>query len=208
MAIRAGLIFGIVFIAAGIAVAQFPPPLEPGILKALNQLRADPSGYAVILKQRREYYNGYFLEIPGHAYVRTQEGVRPLDEALAALQSIRAGIGLVALSEGLSRAATDHVLDTGRRGLVGHTGADGSDPRQRMARHGAWSGAVGEVISYGQNEAREVIEQLLIDDGVANRGHRKSLLDPRWRYAGIACGFHGRYGTMCVMDLASSYQAR
>jgi uncharacterized protein YkwD len=199
------LLVGVVCVVSGFGAEPTVRELstqavEPGILRALNQLRADPAGYAVILTQRREYYNGYFLEIPGHGYVRTQEGVRPLDEAIAALQSIHAAIGRVALSEGLSRAAADHVLDTGRRGLVGHTGADGSDPTQRMARHGVRSGVVGEAISYGPNEGREVIAQLLIDDGVANRGHRKSLLDPRWRYAGIACGFHGRFGTMCVID--------
>ena len=56
--------------------------------------------------------------------------------------------------------------------------------------------------------ARLGLEVALIDDGVANRGHRKSLLDPRWRYVGIACGLHARYRTVCVMDFASSYKAR
>jgi uncharacterized protein YkwD len=206
MAVRAGLIFGLAFVVPGIAAAQLPPPLEPGILKALNRLRTDPADYSAVLKQQRRYYQGNILAIPGQIDVLTQEGVRPLDEAIAALRSMRAGPGLVSISAGLSRAAADHARDTGRHGLMSHAGTDGSDFMKRIERYGTWSGAIGEDIAYGASDARDVITQLLIDDGVANRGHRESLLDPRWRYVGIACGVHARYGTVCVMDFAASYR--
>lgn len=207
MNIRAGLIFGILCIVPGIAGAQLMP-LEPGILKALNQLRADPARYATVLRQQRQYYHGNILAIPGQTDMLTREGVRPLDEAIAALGSMQRGLGLVTFSAGLLRAADDHARDTGPRGLTGHVSTDGSDFNRRIERYGTWSGAIGEDISYGARDAREVIADLLIDDGVANRAHRKSLLDPRWRYVGIACSDHARYRTVCVLDLASSYQAR
>jgi hypothetical protein len=197
------LIFGISFAAPVIAAAQVLPPLESGILKALNQFRVDPAGYATVLRQQRRYYRGDLLEIPGQTDLLTREGVRPLDEAIADLESKRASLGRVALSAGLSRAATDHVLEAGRRGLISH-----GDFQKRIEHYGIWSGAIGEDISYGPREGREVIVGLLIDDGVANRAHRESLLDPRWRYVGIACGFHSRYGTMCVLDLAADYRDR
>jgi hypothetical protein len=208
MIIRAGLAFGIAFVALQIAAAQRVSPVETGILKALNQLRAEPSSYVALLIERRPYYQGKLLRIPGKPDLITQEGVRPLDEAIAALRSIPAPPGRVVLSAGLSHAAADHVVDSGPRGLTGHRSSDGSDFTARIARYGTWSGEIGEEISYGPDEAREVILELLIDDGVANRGHRKSLLDARWKYAGIACGPHARYGTMCVIDFASGYQDR
>jgi hypothetical protein len=208
MSVRTVPIFGILFIASGIAAAQLPPPLEPGILKALNQLRADPAGYEVVLRQQRLYYHGNILAIPGRIDLLTREGVHPLDEAIASLRSMQGSLGLVTFSAGLSRAADDHARDTGPRGLIGHAGADGSDFSRRIERYGRWSGEIGEDISYGARDAREVIADLLIDDGVANRAHRKSLLDPRWRYVGIACSAHARYRTVCVLDLASGYQAR
>jgi uncharacterized protein YkwD len=198
------LTFGFLLTAPGFAAAQF----EPGILAALNQFRADPAGYAAVLKQQRQYYQGNILAIPGLPDLLTQEGVRPLDEAIADLSAIRGGLGIVTLSAGLSRAAADHARDTGLRGLTSHRGTDGSDPTTRIERYGAWSGVIGEEISYGARDAREVIGNLLIDDGVANRSHRKSLLNPRWRYVGIACAFHARYRTVCVLDLASTYKAR
>ena len=207
MAIRSGLIFGILCIAPGIATAQLMP-LEPGILRALNRLRADPAGYAAVLIEQRRYYRGNILAIPGQTDLLTREGVRPLEEAIAALRSMQRGLGLVTFSAGLSRAADDHARDTGPRGLTGHVSTDGSDFNRRIERYGTWSGAIGEDISYGARDAREVIADLLIDDGVANRAHRKSILDPRWRYVGIACSDHARYRTVCVLDLASSYQAR
>jgi len=161
-----------------------------------------------VLRRQRAYYQGNILAIPGLPEMLTREGVRPLDEAIADLSAMQGGLGLVTLSAGLSRAATDHARDTGLRGLTSHAGTDGSNPTKRIERYGTWSGAIGEDISYGAREAREVISDLLIDDGVANRAHRKSLLDARWRYVGIGCAFHARYRTVCVLDFASSYTAR
>lgn len=191
-----------------VVAASLPSSLEPGILKELNQLRANPGGFVGILRQQRQYYHGNLLTIPGQPDLITQEGVRPLDEAIAVLQSTHAHLGSLTLSSGLSRAAADHVLDNGRLGLVGHTSADGTDFSKRIARYGAWSGDIGEAITYGAHQAREVVVDLLIDDGVASRGHRKTLLDPRWHDVGIACGPHAHYGTMCVIDFASTYQDR
>jgi hypothetical protein len=203
MALWPRLIFGMAFCALWTAAAPRETRLEPGILAALNQLRADPSSYVAVLREQRPFYRGDLLEIPGQPDLRTREGVRPLDEAIAALRLMHANLGRVALSAGLSRAAADHVIETGRRGLMGH-----GDFGKRIERYGTWLGGIGEDISYGPREGREIIVNLLIDDGVADRGHRRSLLDPRWRYVGIACGFHARYGTMCVMDFASNFEER
>jgi hypothetical protein len=195
MAVHSLLIFGIAF--------ALNAPLESEILKALNQFRADPAGYAAVLREQHRHYHGNILERPGQPDLITREGVLALDEAISALESIHTGRDRVSLSNGLSRAAADHVLESGRRGLISH-----GDVERRIARYGTWSGAIGEDITYGPRVAREVIANLLVDDGVADRGHRRSLLDPRWRYVGIACGFHARYGTMCVLDFASNYQDR
>jgi hypothetical protein len=51
----------------------------------------------------------------------------------------------------------------------------------------------------------DVIEDMLIDDGVADRGHRRNVYDSRARTAGIACGPHPRYGTVCVMVHAGGF---
>lgn len=187
-------------------MAQFLPPPAPLVLETFNQFRANPSSFVSILQERRKYFVGNLLRIPGEPDLLTSEGVIPLDEAVQQIRSMRVALSPVALSEGLSHAAADHVLDTGGIGITSHTGMDGSTLTKRIARYGTWSGGVSEVIDYGARNAAEVILNLLIDDGVANRGHRKSVLDPRWHYVGIACGPHSVLRTMCVIDFAAGFK--
>ena len=149
-------------------------------------MRADPAKYAELLKERKE---SAAVKEAIHALKRTAP--RPELER----------------SEALESAARDHVRDIGPKGLVQHKGRDGSQPVDRMARHGIKRTAVAEVISFGPSQARDVVIQLVIDEGVKDRGHRKILLDPEFRFAGAACGPHKVYGTMCVIDLAGPTRA-
>jgi uncharacterized protein YkwD len=190
----------LIFITALIASPALPqklPPLERGILDEINRLRASPSAYAGLVKKWR---------IPDETSYSSEDAVRVLDEAVSELQSIRTERGELVLSRGLTRSAADHVHDSGGRGLVGHTGADGTSFRTRIERYGAWSGSSAENIAYGLKDPREVVIALLVDYGIKDRGHRKNLLNPFWRYVGISCGEHTVYGTMCVMDFAQSYR--
>jgi hypothetical protein len=43
---------------------------------------------------------------------------------------------------------------------------------------------------------------LIIDSGVASRGHRRNIFHPDLAVVGVACGPHRDYGAMCVMDFA------
>jgi uncharacterized protein YkwD len=173
------------------------PPLERGIFDEINRLRASPSDYASLVKKWR---------IPDETSFSNEDGVRVLDEAVSELQAIRLDRGELILSRGLSRSAADHVRDSGGRGLVGHTGPDGSSFQARIERYGAWSGSSAENIAYGLKDPRELVIALLVDYGVKDRGHRKNLLNPFWHYVGIACGPHTVFGTMCVIDFAASYR--
>jgi hypothetical protein len=64
------------------------------------------------------------------------------------------------------------------------------------------------VISFGPEQPPAVVIDLVVDDGVPDRGHRKILLDDRLRFAGAACGPHTIYRTMCVIDLADTLTVR
>jgi uncharacterized protein YkwD len=72
-----------------------------------------------------------------------------------------------------------------------------------MRRRGIAHRSMGEAISYGAAGLQVVID-LIVDDGVPDRGHRHAILNPIYREVGIAIGPHRRYGTMCVMDFAAA----
>ena len=106
----------------------------------------------------------------------------------------------------MSAGAADHVRDHGPRGSLGHAGRDQSTPASRISRYGRWFGVVSENIQYGRPAgAHDVVADLLVDDGVPDRGHRRNMLDPVVRVAGVACGPHVTYGQMCVIVHAGDY---
>ncbi|MCW4460784.1 hypothetical protein OK349_03625 [Sphingomonas sp. BT-65] len=100
-----------------------------------------------------------------------------------------------------SLAPRDHVEEQGPRGVTGHPSANGDRVRQRLVRRGGGA-YVAEVITYGPPSAVEVVRQLIVDDNVPDRGHRRSVYAAQWAYAGAACGPHKRYKVMCVVTFA------
>ena len=181
--------------------------LARDIHSEINTARRDPAAYASHLEQLLPRFDATLLERPGRPHLRTEEGAAAVREAIAALQS-RGPVGPLRFSDGLTAAAADHVEDQGPVGGLEHLGTDGSDPADRASRYGQWVGAMAENIAFGENPAREVVIQLLVDDGVSDRGHRDNLLDPKWGAEGVACGPHRDYRQICVMDYAVNYVER
>lgn len=205
---RRAALMAAVLLAGGVGYAQQLTRQEIGVFNAVNQLRARPSAFVRTLETLRGYYQGNLFVSPGHVPIQTQEGVRAVDEAIGALRRSSMPLARLTLSRGLSDAAALLVRDAGAKGLVGHTSSDGENLTARIDRFGNWSGSIGECISYGDADPGGVVAQLLIDDGVRNRGHRVNLLNPAWRYVGVSCGAHAVYGGMCVIDFAVVFQER
>lgn len=169
---------------------------ESQVLSELNEVRANPSAYANWLSRVKNS-------------ITTIEGSGVIDEAIHALRSTES-MPPLQHSMGMSIAARDHVKDQGPKGTIGHTDSNGAGPCQRVARYGVLPHPQGcsENVSYGMMTPQDVVRQLIVDDGVPDRGHRKIVLNPRLAIAGIACGAHVRYRTMCVIDYAKIYQDR
>jgi len=189
------------------AVPSYLSRLEAQVLAELNHVREAPRSYAAALGELRKHYRGRLLELPGQVPLMTVEGAAALDEAVRALRASPA-LPRFLCSPGMSRAARGHAEDIGPRGLTSHVGSRGTDPFRRLQCCGTWEGAAGENIQYGGRDAREVVVQLLIDDGVPGRGHRKNVLSSRFRVVGVGCGRHARFRTVCVIDFAAGYRER
>lgn len=193
----------------------FTEPLTTAVLTEIaadivaetNLLRADPATYADKLEALRSYYEGRLLKIPGQPAVETVEGVAALEEAIAALNSTGAVATLTSV-DGLTQGAADHANDIGPRGMVGHSGTDGSSPLQRVQRYGTIppGNRLGENITYGPPTlAAWHVIQLVVDDNVPDRGHRKALLRRDYRFTGVACAPHTVFRIVCVATYASDY---
>jgi hypothetical protein len=184
--------------------------VEKDVILELNKVRTNPAKYAELyIKPRLAWFNGTGdgngYKAPGQSgTIVTVEGPAAVQECIADL-STRESAQILVLREGLFKAARDHTRDTGAKGIVGHTGSDSSTISGRMNRYGQWGGTMGENISYGASDGREIVIQLLIDDNVPNRGHRTNNMDKSFGCMGVSIGSHTRYETMCVIDFAGQY---
>jgi len=193
------------------AEADFLTPVEKDVILEMNKARADPKKYAELyIKPMLQYKwggpfgsNSYLIP-GGTVYMSTSEGKNGIQSCINDL-SKRQSMPPLLPSKGLFLAAKDHANDTGPKGITGHTGSDKSTLAQRINRYGRWDGRCGENISYGYNTGRDILVQLLVDDGVSNRGHRNNILNKDFKYTGAAIGSHKSYTYLCVIDYANVY---
>lgn len=175
--------------------------LEDQVLDRINFVRQNPNQYADQLRDYRRHFDGVVLKLPGDRNgVITQEGTHAVDEAIDFLER-QAPLPPLGRGDLLELAARDHARQQGPIGARGHVSIDGASPGERVRRRGG-DIYVGEDISYGYTQPDAIVRQLVVDDGVRDRGHRTLLFNAEIRYAGVGCGGHARYGHMCVVDMS------
>jgi hypothetical protein len=181
--------------------------LERSVHDEMNRMRANPRAYAARLEARRGSYDGLSRIDENGTRILLNEGLPALDEAIAALEAAHR-LPRFAWSDVLHTSANAHATDLNRHDLVGHTSSDGGQLEGRIGRVGTWTGWIAENIAFGPRTGEDVVIGLIVDDGVANRGHREVLLQPDLFVAGTACGPHPTYGVVCVINYASRIEPK
>jgi len=178
-----------VFLLPAIAHAA---DLEEAVLDELNYVRAHPGEYADELRRA-----------PDWAFEQEEAGA--VEEAIDFLERQNPLAPLKGDAR-LDAAARQHAERQAARGEVGHGPAGSLGVRLRAA--GIFAGLSAENISYGSDDARAIVRQLVIDSRVAGRGHRRNIFTASYSAAGVACGGHRQWGSMCVIDFAGALMER
>jgi len=189
---------GVAMAAAGYGPVGGDAQLAREVLAEMNLIRSDPQAYIAILQDYRRQFQGTVVVRPGRINIQTREGATAVDEAIAFLRRQKP-VSPLSPDVILAQTAADHVADQGPTGFIGHYGSDGWDFATRVSRRGG-DPYGGENISYGYDTAREVMIQLLVDDNIADRGHRMNLFRDGFVRAGVSCGPHAVFNHMCVID--------
>lgn len=175
--------------------------LEAAVLFEVNFARTHPAQYGEAL--RRSAYRG---GIEGYSEIGNEDG-DALAEAIDFLSRQRP-LPPLETSQALAAAARAHARAQGETYQVGHVGPGGQTLSERLHAHGVWAGLAAEDISYGYDDPREVVRQLIIDSGVPGRGHRRNIFSASYQAAGVSCAPHRAYGAMCVIDFAGAVVRR
>jgi hypothetical protein len=178
--------------------------LEKAVLEEMNLARTNPGQYAAYLEAWRKYYQGKTFRQPGFDPVDTIEGAVALEEAINFLRNAKP-LPQLQLSKGLCLGAKDQSFDQSKTGDVNHQGKDKSFSWERVARYGEWETPVSENIAYDSGTARDIVINLIIDDGVPARGHRNNIFNSSYIVTGVSCGSHPLFGSMCVCTFAGGF---
>lgn len=197
------LVFLLLFTTPAFAATE----LERVILQELNVARTQPDAYIRYLEHYRSLFKDKTYIQPGtNLLIRTEEGTTAIDEAIGVLRQQRP-LPPLRWADGLARSGAELVQAQAKSSETGH-GSGRLAMAKRIQRHGRWSVAIGEAISYGPyvaDRGRDVIAQLIVDDGVPSRGHRKTIYDQDYRLAGVSCGPHPTFEMACVIDFAGGF---
>jgi uncharacterized protein YkwD len=193
--------------------ASYLGDVEKDVILEINKVRANPQQYAREVVQPildsfiANPWNNPLIRRKGDTWLTTKEGQSVIKELIAELNKTKP-MKILTPSTGMSKAAKEHTKDCSSHNRFDHTGSDGSQFWDRVDRYGKlnlYQSGGGECLSSGSNSGEDIVLQLLIDDGVKNRGHRKILLDSNASKIGVGFGEHPRFNYMCTLDFAFDY---
>ncbi len=147
--------------------------LEPEILSEINRVRTNPQGYAQWLEQQRKYYDGIWLRLPGEKPVRTNRGLKALEEAIAVLKK-QPPLPPLDISKQTAAKATTKLDNFATANNI-------------------------QNISYGRVTPQGIVMSIVVDELFPDRRRRKSLLSANAEDTGVVCKPDPRYAKVCAI---------
>ena len=158
---------------------------ELEMIEEINLIRSNPKGYIPIIKE--------YIKDVKKSGMGFGDPVATAYELIDQLENT-APLSILEPSECVYTAAKIHGEDRMQAGSNDHVGTDGSWPWDRILKECPSFRDGNENLVGGPANVRRAVVLLLVDDGIPNRGHRSTLLNPNWRY--VACYKIGKVGIM------------
>ena len=158
---------------------------EMEMIKEINLIRANPKGYI-------PYIEAYIQKLENDDLNDFTSEIATAKELIAELKTTPT-LSILKPHNGLYKVGEKHGKDLKSRGVIEHTGGDGSWPWDRVKKGTELTDGTENLVG-GSDSVRESVIMLLVDDGIPNRGHRKALLNPKWNY--VACKKVGNVADM------------
>lgn len=173
---------------------------EKAMVKEINLVRSNPKGYIKVV----EAYVVFMKADEAYASFYEDE-IKVADELIEELKNTPV-LSILKPSETLYKIAKAHGDEGKSIGDLGHVGKDGLMPWDRVIKYDAKMQDGNENIVGGPKDIRRSVLTLLVDAGISNRGHRKTLLNPKWTH--VSTYEIGKIGNMPYMWLQQYGQAK
>ena len=180
--------------------------IEVQLQNLINQVRVDPQSMIPDLKEMLKNFRAKYYKIPGtNVNIATDEGEDAVNEAIEELKKVKPMKPLIE-AHGMYFAARDHAEDIGNSGSASHEGSDKSRMCDRIDRYGEWDVSIAENVVFDENRPKEIFLGMLVDDGNSTRGHRHNILNPDFKYFGIAISQHIQYKFVTIVTFAVEFK--
>lgn len=154
---------------------------EKAVIFYLNLVRLDPKLFG-------ETYLKKYLDSTrdNNSYTKSLLKALPQTKAMEVLLP----------SQELSSFSKEHAIKFGKENKIGH---GNFNDRIKLIKKN-YRGYMAENCDYGNDKAFDIVMSLLIDENVPALGHRKNILNPLYKFAGVSIKPHKGYEWNCVMD--------
>ena len=165
----------------------------------INKTRENPESIIPYLKKMKTFFKKKEYSDPSLNFALiTNEGMQAVDETINFLEKQKKTPKLQK-NEKLEKSVNLLLTKIGPEGITKHQKGDLS-LKTRTQKFLEKTGIMAENISFGMNRSLDIISQMLVDDGVKSRGHRKNFFNEKFSEIGISTGEHSIYGTCGIFN--------
>lgn len=180
------------------------------LLKAINSIRKTPEQWAD--KIDKEYIKNMDKDKVTHTVWKRafKEGLPAMQEAVKYLKNAKPKEELK-LSFGMCYAAFKHSEYLADKKSMTHTGKGGSSMSNRLEEFGDWQTTIGENIiktTPNTRTAEHIVMELVIDDGVKNRGHRENIFKSSFKKLGVGIANEGNGEDIVTLVFSGGFRCK